>query len=249
MPCNPRFRGAEAASAEDKRLSKSVARRGRLHVANRRPVRLRLRARPRPDAAGYIRSRHVRGLPRPATMLSCWRSPRSGTCSAGAARQGFWPRWPGTGATCSVRTKARPTAGPAGCGAPSNSCGSPSRHGCRKTTASKWTPRAAGQAPLPGPRQRRLDRARQRPGRPVWPRRRPRRVVLRLPARRENGPGQPDRPLLGHRARRGERAPGRRRPARSRARPARPARGQGIQRQGLRRQPGHPRHRRPGSPR
>ena len=249
MPYNPRFRGAEAASAEDKRLSKSVARRGRLHVANRRPVRLCLRARPRLDGRRVHQGPATSGAcAGPATMLSCWRSPRSGTCSADAARQGFWPRWPGTGATC-FRTKARPTAGPAGCWAPSSSCGSPSRHGCRKTTASKWTPRAAGQAPLPGPRQRRLDRARQRPGHPVWPRRRPCRVVLRLPARRENRPGQPDRPLLGHRARRGERAPGRRRPARSRARPARPARGQGIQRQGLRGQPGHPRHRRPGSPR
>ena len=66
----------------------------------------------------------------------------------------------------------------------------------------------------------RLDRARQRPGRPVRPRRRPCRVVLRLPARRENGPGQPDRPRLGHRAGRRERARDRRGPAGSRAGPA-----------------------------
>ena len=65
-------------------------------------------------------------------MPSCWRSPRSGTCSAGAARQASWPRWPGTGATCSrtCRTKARPTAGPAGCGAHSSSSGPRSRYGC-----------------------------------------------------------------------------------------------------------------------
>ena len=78
------------------------------------------------------------------------------------------------------------------------------RDHARGTAAGRRLPagghlRAAGQAPVPGPRPGRLDRARQRPGRPVRPRRRPCRVVLRLPARRENGPGQPDRPRLGHR--------------------------------------------------
>jgi hypothetical protein len=51
------------------------------------------------------------------------------------------------------------------------------------------------------------------------PRRRPRRMVLRLLPGRENGPGQPDRPRLGHRARRCERARGRHRSARRRPAP------------------------------
>src|SRR5215470_19724352 len=63
------------------------------------------------------------------------------------------------------------------------------------------------------PRRGRLDRAGQRPGRPVRPRRRARRMVLRLPAGHQGRPGLAGHPGLGHRARRGQRARGRRRPA------------------------------------
>jgi hypothetical protein len=60
-------------------------------------------------------------------------------------------------------------------------------------------------------RQRRLDRPRERSGRPVRPRRRARRMVLRLPAGDQGRPGQPGRPGLGHRlkftSKRGRRPP------------------------------------------
>jgi hypothetical protein len=52
--------------------------------------------------------------------------------------------------------------------------------------------RAAGQAHLPGPRPRQLDRAGQRPGRPVRPRRRARRMVPAAsgwPSRPTSAPG------------------------------------------------------------
>jgi hypothetical protein len=55
---------------------------------------------------------------------------------------GFLAEVARTGATCSraFRTRARPTAGPAGCGARLSSSGPHWRPGSRKTTASKWTP-------------------------------------------------------------------------------------------------------------
>ena len=106
--------------------------------------------------------------------------------------------------------------------------------------------RAAGQARLPGPRPRRLDRP-QWPACPVRPRRRARRVVLRLPPGGQDRPGQP-----------ASCGPGASCPAavserdvgtdllESRAAAPRPARGQGVQRQGVRRVPGRLRHRRAG---
>ncbi len=42
------------------------------------------------------RARHL-----PAATPSCWPSRWCGTCWAGAARPGSWPRWPATGRTCS----------------------------------------------------------------------------------------------------------------------------------------------------
>ena len=50
----------------------------------------------------------------------------------GAARPGSWPRWRGTGRTCTrgCRIKARPTGGSAGCGAPSSRYGRCWRPGC-----------------------------------------------------------------------------------------------------------------------
>ena len=116
-----------------------------------------------------------------------------------AASPGSWPRSAGTGGTCSrrCRARARPTGAPAGCGARSSSCGSRWRPGSPKTTASRSTPAPCRSSTRPGSAARTSGPPRQRPSRPVRPRRRPRRVVLRLPARRQDRPGQPDRARLG----------------------------------------------------
>jgi hypothetical protein len=164
------------------------------------------------SAPGPLPSRPGQGRRRPAPMPSCWPSRWCSTCWAGAARPGFWRRWPGTGCTCSrsCRTKARLTGGSAGCGAPSSSCGRCWPPGCPKMTASRPAPPRCRSSTPPGPRRGRLDRSRQRPGRPVRPRRRARRVVLRLPAGHQGRPRLASRPGLEHRARRGQRARGRR---------------------------------------
>ena len=136
-----------------------------------------------------------------------WRSPRCACCWAAAARPGSSPRWPATGRTCSryCRTKASSTGGPAGCGARSSSSARRWRPACPKTTASRSTPARCRSSTPPGPRPRRLDRP-QWPACPVRPRRRARRVVLRLPPGGQDRPGQPHRAGLEHRARRRQRA-------------------------------------------
>ena len=66
--------------------------------------------------------------------------------------------------------------------------------------------RAAGQAPLPGPRPGPAAPAPATTWPPGSAGRRPRRVVLRLPPRRQDRPGQPHRARVEHRARRRQRA-------------------------------------------
>ena len=83
-----------------------------------------------------------------------------------------------------------------------------------KPIAGRSIRRGAGEARMAGPRPGSVDRARQRPGRPVRPRRRPRGVDLRLPARRHNGAGQPARAGWATDRRR-QRARRRRRPGRA----------------------------------
>src|SRR5262249_2211117 len=87
-----------------------------------------------------------------AATLSCWPSRWCGICWAGAARPGFWPRWPGTGRTCSraCRTKARRTGGSAGYGGHSSSCGPCWRPGCPKMTASRSIPPRCRSSTPPG---------------------------------------------------------------------------------------------------
>jgi hypothetical protein len=115
------------------------------------------------------------------------------------------------------RTKARRTGGSAGCGARLSSSGRCWQPGCPTMTASRSIPPRCRSSTPPGSAARRLDRAGQRPGRPVRPRRRARRMVLRLPAGHQGRPRLAGRPGLEHRARRGQRARGRRRPAPGRA--------------------------------
>ena len=139
-------------------------------------------------------------------MPSCWPSPWSGTCWAGAARPGSSPRGPATGATCSrcYRTQSEANRRTRWLWGAFEQLRGALAARLPEATASRSIPgRPAGQAPAPGLRPGPLDRARQRPGRPVRPRRRPWRMVLRVPPGRQDGPGQPDRARLGHRARRG----------------------------------------------
>jgi hypothetical protein len=91
--------------------------------------------------------------------------------------------------------------------------------GCPKMTASRSIPSRCPSSNLPGPRPRRLDRSRQRPDRPVRPRRCARRMVRGLPAGHQGRPRLTDRPRLEHRARHGERTRDRRKSARHRAGP------------------------------
>jgi len=55
-----------------------------------------MRSLPGPSPSRPGRARHL-----PAATPSCWPSRWCGTCWAGAARPGSWPRWPATGRTCS----------------------------------------------------------------------------------------------------------------------------------------------------
>ena len=195
-----------------------------------------MRSRPGPSSSGAAR----RGCS-DAEILAI-----TGARAAGPRSEaGFLARWPRLGAPVPVLPhKASSTGGPAGCGARSSSSARRWRPACRRRLPADRHQRAAGQARLPGPRPRRLDRP-QWPACPVRPRRRARRVVLRLPRRPRPtwaaascGPGASCPPPSASVTW----APTCWKPGR---RP-RPARGQGVQRQGVRRVPGRLRHRRAG---
>jgi hypothetical protein len=127
---------------------------------------------------------------------------------------GSWPKWRGAGRTCprGCRIKARRTGGSAGCGARSSSGQRCWRLGCLPMTASRSIPPRRSQNTPPGSAAdgwTGLDNDRA----PVRPRRRARRMVIRVPAGHQGRPRLTAHPGLEHRARRGQRARGRRPPS------------------------------------
>src|SRR6266568_3155785 len=89
---------------------------------------------------------------------------------------------------------------------PSSRSAPPGRQPCPPTRSSRSIPPRCRSSTPPGSAAQTSGPPRQRPGRPVRPRRRTRRMVLRLPPGPPHRPGQAHRPRLVHRARRHRRA-------------------------------------------
>ena len=85
-------------------------------------------------AAGYIKVPPRPWPAGPAAMRNCWRSTRSGACSAGAARRRFGRGGPGPGRLFPLPHQSEADRRTRWLLGAFSNCRSPSRHGCPKTT-------------------------------------------------------------------------------------------------------------------